>query len=214
VLLKSVGVPFPESTKERMEPRKQGDGEDLWFDRWALLWGQKPEDWYATKTVPVSQQLAGTFSQDFIDRMQRTITRRRTAGPDGIPENPLYTWQYEFIEKSEEDKAAFEQWLVDQRANVTLTPTYLDLDGETVLTEEQVKEKYLSKDPNWTPPPLPHPKRLLEELKARNAKYWRALYEKRAKQQALQGITKAAETLVAGGGKSKGGAEGDEGRQA
>lgn len=68
VLLKTVGVPFPESTKERLEPRKQGD--DLWWDRWALLWGKQPEDWYALKTVPVSQQLAGTFSQDFIDRMQ------------------------------------------------------------------------------------------------------------------------------------------------
>lgn len=124
---------------------------------------------------------------------QREITRRRKAGPDGIPENPIYTMQYEYLEKSEEERAAFEKAFEEQRGE-TFTSTYLDVDGETILTEEQVKEKYLS-DPNWTPPPLPPPKKWLTMLKARNAKYWQQFYANKAKETALQGIAQAATQL-------------------
>lgn len=187
IFLKKAGVPFPESTKERLQPRQEGD--DLWFDRWALLWGRKPEDWYALKNVAVSQQLAGTFDQDFIDRMQRQITRRRKGAGGGV-ENPIYTFQYEFIEKPEEEKAAFEEWLVAQRANKTMDVTYFDVDGKTILTEQEVQDKYLS-DPTWRPPPLPHPRVWLNMIKERNAK----IKEKRAAEQRVQAVAAAAEAL-------------------
>lgn len=124
---------------------------------------------------------------------QREITRRRKAGPDGIPENPIYTMQYEYLEKSEEERAAFEKAFEADQGEA-FTSTYFDVDGETILTEEQVKEKYLS-NPDWTPPPLPPPKKWLNILKARNAKYWQQLYAQRAKETALQGIAQAAAQL-------------------
>ena len=95
VYLKRVGVPFPESPKINLQPRAQG--EDLWFDRWAYLWGQKPEEWYAKRRDPPAQQLSGTFSQDLIDRMQRDISSRKRGRAEG-GENPLYAWQDQYGE--------------------------------------------------------------------------------------------------------------------
>ncbi len=51
--------------------------EELWFDNWALAWGQAPADWYAEAIVPESQKLAGTFPQEFVDKMHRQITTRK-----------------------------------------------------------------------------------------------------------------------------------------
>jgi hypothetical protein len=206
VYIKKVGLPFPESPKVGTDARKVA--ENQWFDRWSELFGMKPTDWHPRAEVPPSQRLAGSFDQDFVDRMQIQITRRRSGKQDGV-ENPVSVcvpwqadtrdrtvvscvcvfwlgvlrprvaalrhpaplrWQYEYAAKSEEEKAAFEARLEEEaRTNPPKDITFLDTDGKTVLTLEQVEERRRA-NPDWKPN-APPPKTWLLELKRRNREH-------------------------------------------
>jgi hypothetical protein len=150
--IKTLGIPFPETEIDTMQARGQSD--NLWCDRMAELWGQKAEDWYPQPQECPTEIFAraGNVTQDMIDRMLRKVARRRRGG-DTVEENPVWAWTYEFMEKSEEEKAAFEEKLAKLPAK--LPPiTVMDYDGKTVLTLDEVKAKYWN-NPDWQRPETP-----------------------------------------------------------